>query len=170
MDQLLALATKAGMDPAQGEAATGGFLSLLKNCMKAEDFDKIVQGIPGADAAVAKSDSAEADAPSGGIAGMMGAAMSSLGGSQGASMAGLLGTLQSKGIDPGMVQKFLASVGPLIKERCGVDVTDILGSPSGDDTSGVIETSGEAQATEESATSSTNPMSSLKGMAKGFGF
>lgn len=170
MDQLLALATKAGMDPAQGEAATGGFLSLLKNCMKGEDFDKIVQGIPGADAAVAKNDSAETDAPSGGIAGMMGAAISSLGGSQGASMAGLLGTLQSKGIDPGMVQKFLASAGPLIKERCGVDVTDILGSSSGDDTSGVIEASGEAKATEESATSSTNPMSSLKGMAKGFGF
>jgi hypothetical protein len=167
MDQLLELATKAGMDPAQGQAASGGLLSLLKSTMAGQDFDKIATAIPGAETAVAEHDTAAAAAPAtvGGMAGIMGAAMSTFGGSQGTSMAGLLTMLQSKGVDPGMMNKFMTSVAPMIQQQCGVDIIKTLGLPSASaDTNTTTAAAGEA------APAASNPMASLSGMAKGFGF
>lgn len=168
MDQLLDLATKAGMDPDQGKAASGGILSVLKTAMEGQDFDKIVANIPGASTAVEEHEASTAnDAPASGMAGMMGAAMSSLGGSQGASMAGLLATLQNKGIDPGMMQKYMTSVAPIIQEKCGVDITKTLGLPSSDSGGETSVESGDASG---GGDGNSNPLSSLSGMAKGFGF
>lgn len=156
------------MDPAQGKAASGGILSVLKSSMEGQDFDKIVANIPGASTAVEEHEASTAnDAPASGMAGMMGAAMSSLGGSQGASMAGLLTTLQNKGIDPGMMQKYMTSVAPMIQEKCGVDITKALGLPS---SGGGGEASGQSGDAGGEGDGTSNPMSSLSGMAKGFGF
>ena len=134
MDDLLKLAQDAGMTQEQGETASGGLMSFLKDSMGEGDFNKVQEQMPGVEGAVEKYSSGDSGG-GGGAAGLFGSAMSSFGvggsSSGGGSAAGglpaLLATLTSKGINPSMVQKFLPLVAPLIKSKCGIDVSKYLG-------------------------------------------
>jgi hypothetical protein len=92
-------------------------------------------------------------------------------------MAGFMTTLQSKGVDPVMMNKFIASVAPMIQQKCGVDIVQTLGLPSASaDTTTAPAAAGESAgadtttAAEAAAPADSNPLAGLSSMAKGFGF
>jgi hypothetical protein len=139
MDALLKLAQDSGMSEAQGETATGGIFSFLKENISADQFSKIEEQMPGVDGAVDKYASGDSGGSSGG---MFGSAMPSFGSSGGGAsggaggLAGLMTTLTSKGINPSMLQKFMPQVSALIKSKCGVDVSQYLGGAAAAPSSG----------------------------------
>lgn len=156
------MAGKAGMNPSQGEAATGGIFSLLKSNLEGDKFNKILESVPGASDFVKKQESSERDASGGGgMGGMLGGAMSSIGGGGSGGgggaggMAGLMASLSGKGIDSGMMSKFLPQISSFLKEKSGTDVSSVLGVPGG---------GGDASG----GSSGGGAMSSLTGMASGF--
>mmetsp|Transcript_26327 Transcript_26327/g.47755 ORF Transcript_26327/g.47755 Transcript_26327/m.47755 type:complete len:153 (-) Transcript_26327:127-585(-) len=128
MDELLKLAGKAGMDKPQGEAATGGIMSLLQSKLAGGDFSKISEAIPVAEDLMKKQEGQKSD--SGG--GMLGGAMAMFGGGKSGggkadSLASLTTMMASQGIDAKKFATFVPMVSEFIKKKCGVDVTSILG-------------------------------------------
>ncbi|KAI2507289.1 hypothetical protein MHU86_7125 [Fragilaria crotonensis] len=133
MDEVSKAATDAGMTPDQGKTATGGVMTFLKHHVSKKLFKTIEAHMPGARAAVKTHTRGTSEGGGGtGLSGMFGGAMSAFGGKQGTGSPGeaadLMALLASKGISPTMVQQFLGKVGPLIQKKCGVDVTQCLGS------------------------------------------
>lgn len=136
MDEISKAATDVGMTPDQGKAATGGVMAFLKHHLPKKQFKTIEAHMPGAEASVKTHMRGTSEGGGGtGLSGMFGGAMSAFGGKQAIASpggaAGLMALLASKGISPTMVQKFLGKVGPLIKKKCGVDVTQCLGGIAG---------------------------------------
>ena len=128
MDDVTQAANDVGMTAEQGETATGGVLSFLKDHLSEDHFKMIESYIPGAEEKV-QAYARGASGSAGGFGGMLGSAMSSLGGGSSAGgLAGLMAILASKGISPAMVQQFLSKVGPMIQQKCGIDVTTLLGN------------------------------------------
>eukprot|EP00978_Attheya_sp_CCMP212_P008872 scaffold20828_cov56-Attheya_sp.AAC.1 len=141
MDELLKLAGKAGMDKPQGEAATGGIMSLLQSKLAGGDFSKISEAIPGAEDLMKKQEGQQ----SGSGGGMLGGAMAMFkGGKSGTgtdSLATLTTMMTSQGIDAKKFATFVPMVSEFIKKKCGVDVTSILGGTtpaSGGETAGMF--------------------------------
>jgi hypothetical protein len=136
MDQLLKLAQESGMTESQGETASGGIFGLLKANLGEEEYGKIEQQFPEAEAMVQKQ---EKESSGGG--GLMGAAMgafggggggggSSSGGGGGMDIAGLMSMAAGAGIGPAQMQKFLPMAAPVIQQMTGVDVSSMLGGSS----------------------------------------
>lgn len=169
MDTLLKFAQDAGMSESQGETATGGLFSFLKDNMSKEQYSQVQGQLPGVDGAVDRySAPAEGGGGGGGMGGMLGSAMSSLGGgggggaggSAGAGLPGLLAALASKGIDPAMMKKYMPQVVALVKTKCGVDLSQYLGGIGGGTAAGG--TAGQAP-----ASSSSGGASNMMGQAMG---
>ena len=138
MDQLMELASKAGMSKEQGEAATGGIFSLVQKQMDddSQDFQKITQQIPGLNELVSKHDQQEERATTRADGSLMGSAMSMLGGGGAGGLPQLLAMLQKQGIGAKEVNAFLPQVISFVKKQCGVDIGGMLGgisSGGGDD-------------------------------------
>lgn len=153
MDDVKQAADDVGMTPEQGETATGGVLSFLKDHLSEEHFKMIEAHIPGAEATVQKY--ARGISEGGGFGGMFGGVMSSLGGGSSAGgLASLMAVLASKGISPSMVQQFLAKVGPLIQQKCGIDVTKFFGDNATGGSGATTTTSGDSTTTTPAATTS----------------
>ncbi|KAI2507288.1 hypothetical protein MHU86_7124 [Fragilaria crotonensis] len=136
MDEVSKAAIDVGMTPDQGRAATGGVMAFLKHHLPKKQFKTIEAHMPGAELSVKTHMRGTSEGGGGtGLSGMFGGAMSAFGGKQAigspGGAAGLMALLASKGISPTMVQKFLGKVGPLIKKKCGVDVTQCLGGIAG---------------------------------------
>jgi hypothetical protein len=134
MDQLLKIAADSGMTKEQGQAATGGIFSLVKEALDSGDFNKIVKMIPEVEGLVQKHEisTKAADATDGGGAGgLLGSAMSALGSSGAGSSAGagitsLLAMLSSHGVTVKELNAFMPQVVSLVKTQCGVDISKIL--------------------------------------------
>jgi hypothetical protein len=170
MDQLLKMAADSGMTKEQGQAATGGIFSLVKEALDAGDFNKIVKTIPELEGLVQEhetSTKAAAATDGGGAGGLLGSAMSALG-SSGASgsapaaggsaggIASLLAMLSSHGVSAKELNTFMPQVVSLVKTQCGVDISKILG---------VSGATSSAEGTAAPATAgSSNPLASLMGM------
>ena len=176
MDEVKQAADDVGMTPEQGETATGGVLSFLKDHLSEDHFKMIEAHIPGAEATVQKY--VRGASEGGGFGGMLGGVMSSLGGGSSAGgLAGLMAVLASKGISPAMVQQFLTKIGPLIQQKCGIDITKFLGgavaggtaasttTPADSTTSNPAPTSNESSAAASAPAGDT--MSNLMGTAMG---
>jgi hypothetical protein len=138
MDPILKLAGDAGLTKDQGEAATGGIMSLVKSSLASGDYKKILDQIPEIGGLVTKHEEGSR-AAGGDSGGLMGSAMSMFGGG-GASgggaaagaggVAGLLAMLEKQGIDASQVSAFMPQVASVVKSKCGVDIGSVLGVSS----------------------------------------
>jgi hypothetical protein len=90
---LLQVAEQAGMKPEDAKKASGGILELLKNNLKKEDFDKLLQKVPDAsklleDHEDMKTKAEGSETTTGGSSDLMGMASSFLGGGGGGGEGG----------------------------------------------------------------------------------
>lgn len=155
------------MSESQGETATGGLFSFLKDKMSKEQYAQVQEKLPGVDGAVDRYAAPSGEgAGSGGMGGMLGSAMSSFGGGNKAAggssgggadgLGGLLATLTSKGINPAMMQKFMPQASALVKAKCGVDISQYLGGAGS-----------AASTTGEASSSASGGASNMMGQAMG---
>lgn len=171
MDEVQQAANDVGMTEEQGETATGGVLSFLKDHLSEEHFKMIETYIPGAEETVQKyTRDVTSSSQGGGFGGMLTSAISSLSASGGTAggLAGLMAILASKGISPAMVQQFLTKVGPLIQQKCGIDVTKLLGDTTTTTPAATTAATPAATTTAEAAApTTTDAASDLMGSAMG---
>ena len=162
MDQILKLASNAGLTQEQGEATTGGIMSLVKKTLGSNDYKKILEKIPEIGGLVTKHEESTRDG--GGEGDLMGSLMSSLGSSGGTAggVAGLLATLQKQGINANEVNKFMPQLASFVQKTCGVDVSSMLGF-SASSTTGGDDTQQSQSTTDDIKASVGNVMGSLFG-------
>ena len=162
MDEILKMASNAGMTKEQGEEATGGIFALVKQNLSDEQYQQITSQIPQIDSLVNKEEesSTSTERASGGglmsnLASMTGGSGGGTTGSNTAALTALIGICGKYGISAKQVHMFLPQVVSLVKKQCGVDIGSMLGLPA----SGSAETSG--------STTGGSQASSMMGSAMG---
>jgi len=148
MDELLKLASKAGLSDEQGKDTLGGLLSLLQNTLKGDDFAKISESVPGAESLASETNTKAAGASGNGTAGLMQSAMGMFGGassgagsaSSGAQQAGggsasalesipqLLAFLGTLGIDSKKIMTYFPMAIQFLEQTGGVNLSSVLGT------------------------------------------
>lgn len=94
--------------------ATGGVLDLIKGQVASGDFNELLAKVPGAENLVSAS-----QPTSGGLGGMLGSAVSALGGEKAAGAAGLISAITSSGISAGKAPDFVSLLVDYLKKQAG---------------------------------------------------
>jgi Protein of unknown function VcgC/VcgE (DUF2780) len=129
MQEFITLAmSQLGTSEAATKAATGGVLGFLSQNAPAGDVSELMAKLPGAEQLMKAAPETAAAAGAGG--GMLGSliskASSALGG--GGAAAGLLGTLQSAGLDAGKAGTFVSMFVSFAREKAGADLVNRITS------------------------------------------
>lgn len=98
------------------KSATGGVLDAIKGQVSGGDFSELLSKVPGAEGLVG------ATAPSGGgggMAGLLGAAVSAVGGDKAAGAAGLIAAITKSGIGAGEAPSFMTMLMDYLKKQAG---------------------------------------------------
>jgi len=181
----LKMAKQSGMSEEQGKTTMGGLMSMLKQYLPAEHYQKLESHIPelkGAeDQYTTKAKETQND---GGVGELMGAAMSFMNKNSGSgdddnnskaetpsSVPNLFATLTSMGINPSMAQKFLPQITSFLKEKFAIDISQYLsGIPSADGNSAADQSdtgNGGSGSGGGSSSNNNNQASNLMGQAMG---
>ncbi|GKY94039.1 hypothetical protein MPSEU_000370600 [Mayamaea pseudoterrestris] len=150
MNALLKKANEVGVSEKDAKSTLGGFLSFIKSKTSEEQYQMIVDKIPGASDLVQDTEAARAtgnegsgdgDGNSGGGGGFMGMASSLMtkfqqdGGSVN-SIPELLAFLKAKGVNEKEIMKYLPEIAKVVKQKTGIDISSYIGaggsSASGD--------------------------------------
>jgi hypothetical protein len=118
-DIVTEVAAKTGMSPELVRKGLGAILAYLKTKMSADNYAKLQAAVPGADGLVDEAAKAGA-APSGGMLGAVGGAVSKLFGGSGEGQ--LLTGLTSAGFSTDQLQEFLPKVMESLKGKLPADV------------------------------------------------
>jgi hypothetical protein len=113
------LAAKCGISPELVKKGLGAVLAYFKTALPADSYAKLSAAVPGTDDLVAEAAKAGA-APSGGVLGAVGGAVSKLFGGGGGGQ--LLSSLTGAGFSPDQLQKFLPGVMESLKGKLPDDV------------------------------------------------
>ncbi len=130
MDLITKLTSELNIDETQAKGGVGSMLKMAQEKLDGGDFSKLA-GVFGGDSGVASllsaAPSSDSTESGGGMMGMLGSAVSALGGSTDlGGMAALAGNLKSLNIDMGTVTKFAPMVMDWAKSEGGEDIMGLL--------------------------------------------
>lgn len=120
MELIQQLVAGAGVSEQQAEGGAGLLLGLLKDKLASDDFSQVAQATPGLEGLI---DSA----PSGGLGGMLGGVVSSLGGSELGNLAALAGGFSKLDLDAGMIGKFVPILLSFLQSKGGDGLASMVG-------------------------------------------
>ena len=113
------LATKAGVSPDLARKGVGAVLALFKDKLPAGSFSQVLSAIPNASNLMTDAQAALKEAPSGGILGAVGDAVSKLFGGSAAELASQFTHL---GFSADQLKRFLPGVLQFLKSKLPADV------------------------------------------------
>ena len=113
------LATKAGVSPDLARKGVGAILALFKDKLPAGTFSQVESAIPNASSLMAGAQAALQEAPSGGVLGAVGDAVSKLFGGGAAELASQFTHL---GFSADQLKSFLPGVLQFLKSKLPADV------------------------------------------------
>jgi hypothetical protein len=117
------LATRCGISPEMAKMGLGAILAYCKSNMSADNFSKLSAVVPGSDDLMSQAAKAGA-APSGGILGSVGSAVSKLFGGSGGQ---LVSSLTSAGFSGDQLEKFVPGVMESLKGKLPDDLMKQVG-------------------------------------------
>jgi Protein of unknown function VcgC/VcgE (DUF2780) len=122
------LVRQLGITPEQAAGGAGAIFSTAKQGMSPTDFSQVIKAVPGMNQYLAAAPSQTA--PIYGMAGLMSAAGSALGGSGSTlgNMASLVASFQSLGLNSGMVSQFIPVILQYAQTQGGAATMSLLQS------------------------------------------
>ena len=122
MELIQQLMAGAGVNQAQAEGGAGLLLGLLKEQLSSSEFAKVDAAVPGAETLI---DAAPAT-NSGGLGGLLGSAVSALGGTELGNLASLAGGLSKLDLDIGTIGKFIPILLAFLQSKGGDDLVGMV--------------------------------------------
>lgn len=123
MELVQQLVAGASVSQQQAEGGAGLLLGLLKEQLSSGDFTQVAQAIPGAEALIEATPGSD----NGGLGGLLGGMVSSLGGSDIGSLASLASGFSKLDLDPGMIGKFIPILLSFLQSKGGEDLSSMVG-------------------------------------------
>jgi hypothetical protein len=116
------LVDATGVDESQAEGGAGLLLNLLKDQLSTSDFSQVTDALPETESLI----EAAPDSESGGLGGLLGSAVSALGGNELGNLASLAGGFSKLDLDAGMIGKFVPVVLSFLQQKGGDDLSSIV--------------------------------------------
>ena len=117
------LVAGTGVNDQQAEGGAGLLLGLLKDQLASDDFAQVAQAVPGVEGLIDAAPSSE----SGGLGGLLGGVVSSLGGSELGNLAALAGGFSKLDLDAGMITKFVPILISFLESKGGEGLASMVG-------------------------------------------
>ncbi|MBB6428881.1 DUF2780 domain-containing protein [Algisphaera agarilytica] len=125
MQELIAkLTAELGIDEKQAEGGLGLIMKLFKDQLGGEDFEKIKEAVPGAEA-LADGAAEGGEGSGGGLMSVVGSIAGALGGEKFEGVASLAGGFDKLGLDASMVTQFLPKVMEFLEAKGGGDLATL---------------------------------------------
>jgi hypothetical protein len=122
MELIQQLMVGAGVNQAQAEGGVGLLLGLLKEQLPSSDFAKVDAAVPEAETLI---DAAPASG-SGGLSGLLGSAVSALGGTELGNLASLASGFSKLDLDIGTIGKFIPVLLAFLQSKGGDDLAGMV--------------------------------------------
>ena len=122
MELIQQLMVGAGVNQAQAEGGVGLLLGLLKEQLPSSDFAKVDAAVPGAETLI----DAAPETDSGGLGGLLGSAVSALGGTELGNLASLASGFSKLDLDIGTIGKFIPVLLAFLQSKGGDDLAGMV--------------------------------------------
>jgi len=122
MELIQQLMAGAGVDQSQAEGGAGLLLGLLKEQLSSGEFARVDAAVPGADALI----DAAPETDNGGLGGLLGSAVSALGGTELGNLASLAGGFSKLDLDIGSIGKFIPILLAFLQSKGGDDLAGMV--------------------------------------------
>ncbi len=124
MELIQQLTAGTGVSEQQAEGGAGLLLDLLKKQLTTDDFAQVAEAVPGAENLIDAAPSSEG----GGLGGLLGGVVSSMGGgSELGNLASLASGFSKLDLDTGMIGKFIPILLSFLQSKGGDGVASIVG-------------------------------------------
>ena len=122
MDEFFSMISdQLGIGEAEGRAATGGILKIIKEQLDDSTFHSVLEKLPGADAVLGEAEAGGGDG-GGGLMGSLTSMAGSLLGGENSGAAGIAEALGSAGIGLDQVGGFMTTLIAFLKDKLGDDL------------------------------------------------
>jgi hypothetical protein len=122
MELIQQLVTGIGVNQQQAEGGVGLLLGLVKEQLSAGDFAKVEEAVPDAAGLIESAPATE----TGGLGGLLGSAVSALGGAELGNLASMASGFSKLDLDAGMVAKFIPVLLSFLQAKGGDEVAGLV--------------------------------------------